>query len=675
MGVTKGFVAVMVLVATTATGAVFDVRDYGAKGDGVSKDTASIQKAIDAALTAGGGRVLLQRGTFLSGPIRLESGIDLHIDGTASLLASSNIADFKEWSGVKCLADSSRLPRGRNASFILADGAERISISGDGVIDCNGGHHVVEKKGNWSGLRYERKYPASKSLPRVVLFAGCRDVKITDITLANPPGGWGFWINDCDRVQVRGAKILANVEYPNNDGLHFNCCRDVTVSDCIIESGDDSIVVRADCTSLPREKPCERVVVANCTLRSWANAIRVGWEGDGIVRDCSFSNISIHDTSTGICIMLPAAPPGSRENFKGTLVENILFDGIRMSGIYAHPIRAVIDKSTGTKVMDIRDVRFSNVHATGLELPLISGRPGNPLRRFTFSNCSFCKITDEAQPGWRRHGPAVWERVRQTTFENIEGFVFDNTTFNAESVLPKQENPFEPVSRMENRTGDPIREPGIFGDYWWANRFLSRSRLVEGFKGKTVDIVMIGDSIMHFWEWKHPESWAKFTKGRTVLNLGYGGDKTQNVLWRMEHGELDGYTARCVVLMIGTNNNASNDSDPVATAEGVKALVRVIRERQPNAKIILHPIFPRGEGSDPGVAGVRKRNARTSAILEKFANESKHVTWINFNDKLVGSDGWVPKRIMADGLHPTAEGYNIWAKALEDELGAAGVGN
>ena len=78
------------------------------------------------------------------------------------------------------------------------------------------------------------------------------------------------------------------------------------------------------------------------------------------------------------------------------------------------------------------------------------------------------------------------------------------------------ESPASSVSHMESRTNDPTRDPGLFGDYWWANRFLSRSRLVEGFQGKTVDVVMLGDSIMHFWEWKHPESWAKFTKGRTV---------------------------------------------------------------------------------------------------------------------------------------------------------------
>ena len=118
------------------------------------------------------------------------------------------------------------------------------------------------------------------------------------------------------------------------------------------------------------------------------------------------------------------------------------------------------------------------------------------------------------------------------------------------------------IAKLDSRTKDPKRDPGIFGDYWWANRFLSRHVEIEKLKGRKVDLVLLGDSIMHFWQWKHPASWAKLTKGRTVLNLGYGGDCTHNVIWRVEHGELDGYDAKCVVLMIGTNNNSSKHTKP-----------------------------------------------------------------------------------------------------------------
>jgi len=417
---------------------VADVRDFGAKGDGATKDTAAIQAAIDKCAEAGGGRVVLSGGTFLSGAIRLKSGVDLHIAGTARLLASTDIADFPDWPDVKHVK-TANLPRKRNASFIFADEAERISITGDGAIDCNGRHHVKEKTNpGWTGWRYERKYPVAQQLPRVVFLAGCRDVRIRDVTLTNTPGGWSFWIHDCDRVQVSGLKILANVEYPNNDGLHLNCCRDVTVSDCLIESGDDAIVVRANSRSLAEDKPCERVVVSNCILRSWANGIRLGWMNDGVIRDCLFSNIVIHDTSVGIGIVLPDVIQNPDHGREATLIENISFDGIRMDGIYAHPIKAVVYPSERVLVADLRDIRFSNVHATSLEHPLFKGRPGNPFRRFVFSNCSFRKVTDAELPGWSRHGAAAWDRVRQTPFENAEGFVFDNTTFDATTPPPHE---------------------------------------------------------------------------------------------------------------------------------------------------------------------------------------------------------------------------------------------
>jgi len=417
---------------STAVAADFNVRDFGAKGDGTTKDTAALQAAVDKCSASGGGRVVLSDGVFLSGAFRLRSGVDLHIDRTARLLASPDIADFPEWTDVKHVK-SENLPRGRNACFIFADEAAGIAITGEGTIDCNGHCHVKEKTDpNWTGLRYERKLPLGKTLPRVVFFAGCRDVKISNVTLTNSPGGWGYWLHDCDRVQVSGLKILVNVEYPNNDGLHINCCRDVTVSDCIIESGDDAIIVRANSRSLAENKPCERVVVNNCTVRSWANGIRLGWVNDGVIRNCSFSNIAMHDTSTGICIMLPDVPNNPDYGREATLIENVTFNGIQMDGIYAHPLRAVISPSEKTLVADVRDIRFSNVHATALELPLVSGRSGNPLKRFSFTDCTFRKVSDAELPGWERHGPAVWERVRQTTFEHVEGFTYTNTRFDAQ---------------------------------------------------------------------------------------------------------------------------------------------------------------------------------------------------------------------------------------------------
>ena len=414
----------------------FAVREYGAKGDGTTKDTTAIQSAIDACCQAGGGRVVLADGVFLSAPIQLKSGVELHLDRTAKLLASPDINDFPDWTNLKHVVNEN-LPRGRSACFIFADEAERIAITGDGTIDCNGTHHIKEKPGDeWTGWKYVRLLPKDKSLPRVLFFAGCKDVVLKDVTMVNQPAGWSYWIHDCDRVQIRGLKILADVHYPNNDGIHVNCSRDVTKSDCIIETGDDSIVVRANSRSLKEDKPCERVVVANCTLRSWSAGIRIGWTNDGVIRDCSFSNIIMHDMSSGISITLPRkkdAPGWTDFGREDTLVENLTFANIRMSDVYGRPILAAIAPETeGTRVKAVRDIRFQNVHATGLELPYLTGRPGCPLRRFTFTDCSFRKVPDDALPeDWKHHGPASGNRKPELGFvmNHTEGFRFVNTEF------------------------------------------------------------------------------------------------------------------------------------------------------------------------------------------------------------------------------------------------------
>lgn len=227
-----------------------------------------------------------------------------------------------------------------------------------------------------------------------------------------------------------------------------------------------------------------------------------------------------------------------------------------------------------------------------------------------------------------------------------------------------------PVSRVGNVTKDKTRDPGLFGNHWWANRFLSRRMEIDKFKGKSVDVVFLGDSIMHFWEWKHPASWRRLAANRTALNLGYGGDCTQHLFWRIDHGELDGYEAKCVVLMIGTNNNSLKGTKPENVAAAIEKLVAKIREKQPKAKIVLHPIFPRGNSAQSvRHAEARVRNDRTNALLKQFADRDGKIIWIDFNDRLVDATGWVPKSIMPDEIHPSAAGYDIWMEALAPVIG------
>ena len=365
---------------------IYDVRNYGAVGDGKTLNTAAIQKAIDDCASKNGGTVLLEDGTYMTGSIVLRSNVNLHIEQNAVLLGSPNCGDYPEKQNLKHVI-SENLPRTRNASMIFAEECENISITGMGKIDCNGTRFVREKQGEWTGWRFERI--DAPTPPRVVFFAGCRNIKIEDITMLNQPSGWSYWIHDCDYVVFDKCKILAEVRYPNNDGIHINSSRNVTVSNCDIVTGDDCIVVRANNRSLAENKVCEKVTVTNCNLTSYSGGIRIGWISDGVIKNCTFSNLVMTDTVIGISIVLPdfsKVPDRGRED---TLIENLLFNNIVMDKIYGRPIKIYIGQTDGTRCEAIRNIYFSKVVASGLEFPYLCGRKDNKIRNIYFNDCRF----------------------------------------------------------------------------------------------------------------------------------------------------------------------------------------------------------------------------------------------------------------------------------------------
>ena len=167
---------------------------------------------------------------------------------------------------------------------------------------------------------------------------------------------------------------------------------------------------------------------------------------------------------------------------------------------------------------------------------------------------------------------------------------------------------------------------------------------------------MVGDSITHRWEREGGEGrelFAELKKTYSILNLGIGGDQTQHVLWRLQNGDLEGYTAKLFTLMIGTNNGGR---EPAGIVAGVRAIVNLIREKHPESKIILMPIFPRNAKPDDRLRVV---NGQISAQLRNIADD-KDVIWLNFNDKFLEPDGTLTTKVMNDLLHPNENGYRIW---------------
>ena len=201
---------------------------------------------------------------------------------------------------------------------------------------------------------------------------------------------------------------------------------------------------------------------------------------------------------------------------------------------------------------------------------------------------------------------------------------------------------------------------------WWMNRHREK---LEALKANPPEVVFLGDSITHFWDSTgRPAFNANFAKAPyRAISLGFSGDRTEHVLWRILHGELDGYQAKAVVLMIGTNNTGHLPFDqepPSDTVLGIRKIISLIREKQPQAKIILHPIFPRG--TNRGNA-LRLRNDVVNRAIRPSA-DGKDVLWCDLADEFLDQDGNLPKDIFPDFLHPNAKGYEKWAAAVKPYL-------
>jgi lysophospholipase L1-like esterase len=182
--------------------------------------------------------------------------------------------------------------------------------------------------------------------------------------------------------------------------------------------------------------------------------------------------------------------------------------------------------------------------------------------------------------------------------------------------------------------------------------------------GTPPEIVFIGDSITEGWEKDGREVWQQHFAKHHALALGFGGDRTENVLWRLQHGEIDGIAPKAVVLMIGTNNTGHRAEDPHTTAAGIKRLLDEIRRRLPKTKVLLLAIFPRGEKPDDPQ---RRLNERVNTIIAGHADR-RSVHFLDINAALLNADGTLGKDVMPDLLHPNAKGYAIWQRAMEPAL-------
>lgn len=192
---------------------------------------------------------------------------------------------------------------------------------------------------------------------------------------------------------------------------------------------------------------------------------------------------------------------------------------------------------------------------------------------------------------------------------------------------------------------------------WWTLRHWAVN---ERAKQGNVDMIFIGDSITHSWENNGKEVWQKYYEHRKAVNLGFSGDRTQHVLWRLDNGNIDGISPKVAVVMIGTNNSDGDDNTAEEIADGIIAICKKLQAKLPRTKILLLAVFPRAEKPCPQ----REKIAEANKIASKIA-DGKMIHYLDIGPKFLEPDESISKEIMPDYLHLTPKGYQIWAEAIE----------
>ncbi len=362
------------LAASPGSRPVYDVRDYGAAGDGLAKDTRAIQRAVDEANAAGGGQVYFSPGKYLSGTIILKSGVTLYLETGATLLGSTDTLDYPRYRPeFKSYTDNYF-----SQALIYAENQREIGIAGRGTIDGQGEHF------QWKEYR---------NRPNVIRFVSCKYVTVQDVRMRNS-AMWMQHYLDCEFLTIRGINVYNHCTY-NNDMLDIDGCRNVTISDCYGSSDDDALTLKS--TS---DRPTENVTITNMVLSSACNAIKMGTESNGGFKNISITNCVIDSyTDQKVFYGQSIGSSGiSLEMVDGGTLENITISNITIKNVntplfirLGNRARPYTPDAEKPGVGTWRNVVISNIVASELGDYgcSILGIPGKPVENVTLSNIRF----------------------------------------------------------------------------------------------------------------------------------------------------------------------------------------------------------------------------------------------------------------------------------------------
>ena len=399
-----------------------NAKDFGAVGDGVAKDTAAIQRAIDA-----GGMVYFPPGAYLSGSLYLKSHGGLHLAPGAVLRASPDREDFN--APDFCPQNSwSKNEFSTGKHLVIALEQENIALEGGGRIEGNFSAYMQLDKPMTQHMPGVYEAAPGGKLGQMLYFCESKKIRLRDIELADS-SYWHCFLHGCEDVIVSGLRIYGHPRVNTNDGIDIDCCRNVTVSDCIVDVADDAIAIRGNWKKLKKKRACENVVVSNCVLSSgYACAVRVG-VGDGVIRECLFSNIVVPRAGRGVLLQSRYGIASEGVSISGVAFRNMRMDCAQRAIAIHLDNRSLLGREDVEKcAKTISDIVFSQIAASAKRTCFVMGNGRGLVRDIVFKDMALryggCGPFPDTDPesGW--HGNASTDAVFDIS--HAEDVRFDN---------------------------------------------------------------------------------------------------------------------------------------------------------------------------------------------------------------------------------------------------------
>jgi hypothetical protein len=379
--------------------AQYNVKSFGAKGDGLTLDTRAIQNAIDKASQNKGGVVSVPPGIYKIGSLILKDNINLHLQAGAMLLGSP---DYRDYTTIQQKLDSRTKDLYAKYFMIYAEGAKHISITGLGVIHGN-------------GLENFKNVKPQNLRPYIMRLVNCENVVVRDVQFLES-ANWAFHLLACRDVNIEGIVIESRAR-GNRDGLDIDACQRVTVSNSRFLTTDDAIVLKTTNDIL-----CQDIAITNCIMRTNGSAIKIGTESNGGFKNITVSNCVFKDVPNHAGIELMTVDGGMMQNI---LLDNITMDNVNTPifirvGNRARPFKA---GQYVNKLDDVKDIVINNVSVINAKLPSsIMGMHNKPIKNVTISNYNIRYVRSQQPTAFNNVVFAEFLYPMAITFRNLPAY-------------------------------------------------------------------------------------------------------------------------------------------------------------------------------------------------------------------------------------------------------------